>query len=89
MNTILRLISAWVNCVNPELDFKEGTIGIKTVGQDNKIIGSESPPMSMCIPSLIWLRKFFVFEKLASTSNVCMDALNRVHIHVLYKSTIA
>ena len=47
MNTVLSLISAWVNCVKPELDVKLGTIGIKVVGQGNKIIDSESPPMSM------------------------------------------
>ena len=76
MNTALSMISAWVQFVNPELDLKEGTIGIKIVGQGNKRIDSDSPCISMRIPNLIWLKK------LATTSNVCMDALNRVHIHV-------
>ena len=36
----------------------------------------------------MWVRKFFVFEKLAKTSNVCMLATKRVHIHLFYISTI-
>ena len=73
----------WMGTIcNPELDLKEGTIGIKIVGLGNKRMDSNSPCISMRIPNLIWLRKLLVFEKLATTSNVCMDALNRVHIHV-------
>ena len=82
MNTVLSLISSWVNCVNPELDLKVATIDIKVVGQDNKIIHSECPPISMHIPNLIWVRIFFVFEKCASTTNVCKGDLNKVLIHV-------
>ena len=87
INTALSMINAWVQFVDHELGLKEGTIGIKIVVQGNKRINSDSPCISMGIPNLIWLKKFFVFEKLASTSNVCMDALNRVHIHVFYTST--
>ena len=78
MNTALIMISACVGLqlVNPELDLEEGSIGIKIVGQSNERIDSDSPCISMQIQNLIWLRKFLVFEKFTSTSNVCMDALN-------------
>ena len=36
MNTTLSMISAWVQFINHELDPKEGTIGMKIVGQGNK-----------------------------------------------------
>ena len=82
------MISAWVQFINPELELKEGTIGMKIVGQGNKRIDSDSPCTSVRIPNLMWLRKYLVFEKLASTSNVCMDTLNRVHIHVFYNQLL-
>ena len=34
------------------------------------------------------IKQILGLQKLASTSNVCMDTLNRVHIHVFYTSTI-
>ena len=56
-----------VQFVNPELDLKEGTIGIKIVGEGNKRIDPDSPCISVRISNLIWLSKFLVFKKLAST----------------------
>ena len=61
--------SAFVDCENPELDLKEATIGMKVAGQGNKIQTLNLYQCGMHIPNLIWLRKFFLFEKLASASN--------------------
>ena len=90
MNTALTMTSALVKCVNPELDIKEATIGIK------QRIDLESLLTSIEISNLIWLRKIvFVNEeilflqqclkailllknRLNSTSNACIPSTENI-----------
>ena len=88
MNTTLRMISAQAKSVKPDLDLKEGTIGIKVVVQGNKRKDSEFSPLYAYRTKFHMAKKILCLRKITFNFKCLHGCPKRVYIYLFYISII-